>query len=233
MGGRRPMTSEQARHAADVLAELSRQGITLSIRGDALRYHAPKGALTGALRAMLVEHKAELLAFLRAQEEARASRASAVRPKLDRAPQQEHLPAPLSFAQQRLWFLDQLQPGSVTYTIAVAVRFVGTLQVSVLEQSLNEVVRRHESLRTTFAVVAGKPVQVIAPPDSTLLARLVIHNLEAMPAQEREHHVQQLARQEAQQPFDLAQGFLLRAILLRLEEENQVLLLSLHHIIAD
>ncbi len=230
------MKSEQARHAADVIAELALQGITLSIQGDALRCQAPKGTLTTALRAMLREHKAELLAFLRIQKEFGASHAGVVRPKLERATQQECLPAPLSFAQQRLWFLDQLQPGNITSNVAVAIHFVGTLQVSVLEQSLNEVVRRHESLRTTFAVVTGDPVQVISPAcsdGSTLLVPLLIQNLEQVPAQERENHVQQLARQEVQRPFDLTQGPLLRSTLLRLEEKDSVLLLTLHHIITD
>jgi len=225
------MTPEKMRHAADILALLAGQRITLSVQGDALRCHAPKGTLTPALRAMLQEHKAELLDFLRAQKAA-----SMVRPQLVRTTGQESLPAPLSFAQQRLWFLDQLQPGSTTYNITLAVRLVGTLHVSVLEQSLNEVVRRHESLRTTFAVAEGQPVQVIAtlsPAGSAPLGGLAIHSLEAVPVQERERHVQQLVSQEAERPFNLVQGPLMRATLFLLNQAEYVLQLTIHHIIAD
>ena len=231
------MRSEQARHAVDMLTELSQRGISLSLQGELLRCHAPKGAITAELRAMLLEHKTELVDFLRTQK------ASGMpRPKLVRAPQQERGVAPLSFAQQRLWFLDQLQPGSSLYNIAVAVRLVGALQTSVLEQCLHEVVHRHESLRTTFTLVDGKPVQVIAPArrtdaltghDHASPLPLLLHNLEGLPDQEQEKHVQQWICQEAQRPFDLTQGPLFRASLLLLGQESYVLELTMHHIIAD
>lgn len=141
-----------------------------------------------------------------------------------------HEPAPLSFAQQRLWFLDQLTPGSSAYNIHQAVRLVGPLHIVVLEKSLNEITRRHAALRTTFMVVEDQPVQLISPTSDTLLP--VVH-LEKLPADQQTAVVQQLATREAQNPFDLARGPLMRVVLLRLNEEDHVLLLTMHHIISD
>jgi amino acid adenylation domain-containing protein/non-ribosomal peptide synthase protein (TIGR01720 family) len=137
---------------------------------------------------------------------------------------------PLSFAQQRLWFLDQLEPGSPTYNMPAAVRLSGALDTAALESSLNAIVGRHEVLRTTFTTVEGQPSQLIAP---ILAIRLSIVNLEGMPAAERELEAQRLAADEARLPFDLAHGPLLRATLLRLDVEEHVLLLTMHHIISD
>jgi amino acid adenylation domain-containing protein len=137
---------------------------------------------------------------------------------------------PTSFAQQRMWFLDQWVPGSPVYIIPLAVRLAGHLRVAALEHSLNEIVRRHEALRTTFSVMDGQPVQVITP---QLSLSLPVIDLRALPETERETEVRRLATAEAQQPFDLTQGPLLRATLLRLGEHEQVLLLTLHHIVAD
>ena len=137
---------------------------------------------------------------------------------------------PLSFAQQRLWVLDQLQPGNPAYNIPVSYRLIGGLHVSALAQSLNEIVQRHEILRTTFPAVDGQPVQVVSP-YQTVTLRLVA--LQGCPVIMREAEVQRLATEEAQRPFDLGQGPLLRVTLLRVGEEEHVLLLLMHHIISD
>jgi len=137
---------------------------------------------------------------------------------------------PLSFAQQRLWFIDQLAPRNSAYNIPAAIRLEGPLNVIALERSLNEVVRRHEALRTTFTVVDGGPAQVIAP--SLTMAPRVI-DLQALSENAREIEVQRLAAEEACRPFDLAHGPLLRVTLLRLGEERHVGLLTMHHIVSD
>lgn len=137
---------------------------------------------------------------------------------------------PLSFAQQRLWFLGQLEPGSCVYNFPAAVRLKGPLNVVALEQSLNEIVKRHEALRTTFSIVDGRPVQVIAP---LLTLTLPIVDLRELPETEREIEVQRLARSEARRPFDLAEGPLVRATVLRLGENEHVGLLIMHHIVSD
>ncbi|MCI0420449.1 MAG: condensation domain-containing protein [Acidobacteria bacterium] len=137
---------------------------------------------------------------------------------------------PVSFAQQRLWFLDQFQPGSPFYNIPLAVRIKGALRVAALEQSIQEIVRRHESLRTTFAAMEGEPVQVINPAMSITLEKL---NLRELPEPEREAETYARAMAEAQRPFNLAEGPLLRTTLLELGEEDHVLLLTMHHIVSD
>ncbi|HHH41604.1 MAG TPA: amino acid adenylation domain-containing protein, partial [Chloroflexi bacterium] len=137
---------------------------------------------------------------------------------------------PLSFAQQRLWFLDQLAPNSPLYNIPDAVRITGPLDVGVLERSLNEIVRRHEVLRTTFAAVEGRPIQVIAP---ELHLPLPVVDLRSLPKARREAEALRLATEEAQRPFDLARGPLIRALLLRLDEEEHIALLTVHHTVSD
>ncbi|MFQ5610898.1 MAG: amino acid adenylation domain-containing protein [Anaerolineae bacterium] len=137
---------------------------------------------------------------------------------------------PLSFAQRRLWFLDQMEPGSPAYNIPAAVRLTGPLDRSLLEQSLTELVRRHEALRTTFQAVEGRPRQVIAPPGPLDLRTV---DLRGSPGAGREAHLRRLVAEEAGQPFDLARGPLLRATLFQLDEEEHALLLTMHHIVSD
>src|SRR6185503_10730683 len=140
---------------------------------------------------------------------------------------------PLSFAQQRLWFLDQLAPGSAAYNLSGRLRLEGQLDASSLEASLNEIVRRHEALRTIFSTHDGEPVQIIL---SELLLPLPLIDLSHLPTSERETAIRQLCEEEASQPFDLSTGPLVRARLLRLSKlpgEEHVLLLSMHHIISD
>ncbi|HEY0734368.1 MAG TPA: amino acid adenylation domain-containing protein, partial [Herpetosiphonaceae bacterium] len=142
---------------------------------------------------------------------------------------------PLSFAQQRLWFLDQLEPNNPFYNVPAAVRLAGALDVGALQQSLNALVRRHETLRTTFAVRAAEqgvqePAQVIAP---QLRIDLPVVDLQALAVDEREAEVERITIEESRQPFDLRRGPLIRARLLRLAPGEHVLLLTLHHIISD
>ncbi|WP_218081854.1 condensation domain-containing protein [Anthocerotibacter panamensis] len=139
-------------------------------------------------------------------------------------------PVPLSYAQQRLWFLDQLEPGTAVYNIAGGMRVKGFLDLKALEHSLNEIVRRHESLRTTFISVEGRPLQIIAPYEPFSVC---VVDLRALPEAEREAQVQQLTAEEARRPFDLAVGPLLRLQLLSLASDEYTLLLSMHHIISD
>jgi amino acid adenylation domain-containing protein len=136
----------------------------------------------------------------------------------------------LSFAQQRLWFMDQWAPGRAFYNISEAMRLTGPLNVEALSDALNEIVRRHESLRTKFVAVDGQAVQVIAP---SLKLPLGLCDLQTLPAAAREDEVLALARQEAQRPFDLSQWPLLRVMLLRIGEKEHVVLFTMHHIISD
>jgi amino acid adenylation domain-containing protein len=137
---------------------------------------------------------------------------------------------PLSFAQQRLWFLHQLDPGSAAYNSPVAVRLAGPLDLRALEQSLTEVVRRHEVLRTRFEAVRGLPRQVIVAAGRV---RLNLADLSGLPDERRDLEIRRLAAQEAELPFDLARGPLLRAGLLRSSDAEHVCLLTLHHIVFD
>jgi amino acid adenylation domain-containing protein len=142
----------------------------------------------------------------------------------------ERLVFPMSFAQQRLWFLDQLEPGKSVYNVHEAIRLSGKLDVSALEQSINEIVRRHESLRTTFAELDDNPMQIVAP---SLHVPLSISDLRELAHEEREKTAFRLASDAAGQPFNLARGPLIRALLIRLQENDQVLLVITHHIISE
>ncbi len=137
---------------------------------------------------------------------------------------------PLSFTQQRLWFLDQLEPGSPFYNLPTAVRLSGQLNVAALEASLNEIVRRHENLRTSFPAVDGQPAQVVAP---SLVLPLPVVSLLELPGSKREAEAQRVATEQTQLSFDLARGPLIRATLLQLDAEEHLLLIITHHIVSD
>ncbi len=137
---------------------------------------------------------------------------------------------PLSFAQHRLWFLDQLEPNSPFYNIPTALRFKGNLNVSALEKAFEEIIKRHESLRTTFDSSDGKPFQVIAPSIDTPLERI---DLTEKPENDREKMLKDLAFEEAQQPFDLQNGPLFRVKLVQMQTDEFAILFTMHHIISD
>ncbi|HEU5227255.1 MAG TPA: amino acid adenylation domain-containing protein, partial [Ktedonobacteraceae bacterium] len=137
---------------------------------------------------------------------------------------------PLSFAQQRLWFLQQWEPDSPLYTIATAIHLQGKLHLVALQQSLNEIIRRHEILRTRFAVAEEQAVQIIAP---TLTLPLAVEQAEKVRLPERATLMQRLAAEEAEQPFELQQGPLLRVRCIQIAQEEHLLLITMHHSISD
>jgi amino acid adenylation domain-containing protein len=149
-------------------------------------------------------------------------------PAMTRVSREQALP--LSFTQQRLWILDQIEPNNPLYNIPRPIRITGPLNSDALQNSLNQIVSRHESLRTTFHTVDRQPVQVIAE-----FVNLTVEtaDLSLIPEAEREAEARRLAAQEAVRPFNLTQAPLLRAKLLRLEAEDHVLLLTMHHIVSD
>jgi amino acid adenylation domain-containing protein len=137
---------------------------------------------------------------------------------------------PLSFAQQGLWFINQLTPDTPTYNIPIVISLKGRVNLTILQDSLNEIIRRHEVLRTSFTVVDGQPVQVI---NQVVPFTLAVEDLRVLPESERTQTAQRLASELAQQPFDLSVQSLLRAKILQLSDKNFHLIVTLHHIIAD
>ncbi|MBW4681349.1 MAG: amino acid adenylation domain-containing protein [Microcoleus vaginatus WJT46-NPBG5] len=144
--------------------------------------------------------------------------------------QEEVFVFPASFAQQRLWFLHRLVPGNPFYNVGCALRLTGTLDFVALQQTFNEIVRRHETLRTTFIAIEGQPMQAIAP---CLNVSIAITSLLHLPATERETAAQRRVNAEFERPFNLKVGPLMRVTLLQMDAAEYLLLLNLHHIVAD
>ncbi|HEX7241462.1 MAG TPA: amino acid adenylation domain-containing protein, partial [Longimicrobiaceae bacterium] len=172
--------------------------------------------------------EAPTLAGLAARIEALRSAGISPAPPMERVSREA--PLPVSFAQQRLWVVDRLEPDSPVYNMPYALRLRGALDTGALRASLDALVRRHETLRTTFAEHDGGPVQVIHPPAPVSLEEWDLRDL---PRAEREAEAERLASEEALLPFDLARGPLLRCTLLRLDGEEHVLCFTLHHIVTD
>ncbi|MEH1944165.1 MAG: amino acid adenylation domain-containing protein [Nostoc sp.] len=198
--------------------------IQVSIDGKKFRCNAPEGILTAELRAEIQERKAEIIEFL---ETSNRTNNYSFRPIV---PISRSGNLPLSFAQQRLWFLDQLIPNNPFYNIPLALHLTGSLNKAALEQTFNEIVRRHEALRTTVGIQSGQPVQVINP---MLTITLPVIDLRQLPQAEREIQARRLTTQEAQRPFNLSTDSLLQVKLLWLDETQYILLLTMHHIVSD
>ena len=145
-------------------------------------------------------------------------------------PADRSVPIPASLAQQRLWLTEQIDPGNPAYNIPCVVRMVGDLNAPALEAALNEVVRRHEALRTTLVADGGTPWQVIAPPFTTPLTRF---DLRDHPDSVRESEAHRLVREDASRPFDLERGPLIRSTLIRLADEEHLAVVMMHHVVSD
>ena len=208
--------------AITLLTHLRELGARLWVEDGQLRLSAPKGVLTPEMRTLLAEYKADLLNLLHTAQSASVS------PPIQRVPRDQ--PLPLSFAQQRLWFLHQLDPMSAAYHIPAAVELLGSLHVATLERALNTIIGRHEVLRTTFAVVDGQPAQIIAPQLSVTLSAV---DLRRLPEDQQRAEVQRLIQEKSRVPFDLEHGPLIRPLLLQVEDRRHVLVLTMHHVIAD
>jgi hypothetical protein len=206
------------------LAELTERGVKLWSEGDTLRFRAPKGVITPELRDLLLLHKAKLISLLS------QSNTSTNDTELTIVPVSEQREIPLSFPQEQLWFLSQLDPNNVSYNELFALRFVGVLNIVALEQSLNKIVARHAALRTNFAAVNGQPVQVIA---ESLILTVPVIDLSNLPASDREIEVQRLAAEQAQKPFNLVSDPLIQATVLKLTDTEHIFLLRTHHIVWD
>jgi amino acid adenylation domain-containing protein/non-ribosomal peptide synthase protein (TIGR01720 family) len=168
------------------------------------------------------------IAALSPEKRALFERLRASQVRIGKRQSQDH--SPLSFAQERLWFLHQLDPNNPAYNIAILWRFEGQFNIPLLQHCFNQIVERHESLRTTFREDSGQPIQVIV---SRQLLVLPIVDLRTLPQQSRLVEVERLAKQTASYPFDLAEVPLLRTVVLQLSDTETILLLTLHHIVAD
>ncbi|MEH1780418.1 MAG: amino acid adenylation domain-containing protein [Nostoc sp.] len=208
----------------EFLDRLSDLNIKLEADGDRLRCHAPTGILTPTVLKEITRQKAEILLFLQQAKQVKAAHQLPIQ----RVPQDGEIP--LSFAQQRLWFLHHISPDSRFYDMLQILRLEGSLNIVALEQSLGELVRRHEILRTTFPAVDGRPVQVISPPTDSILP---VCDLQDLSAQEKTAQVRQIAESIASKTFDLAAEPLVQFTLLQLSDQEYVLLLKMHHIIYD
>nr|MDQ3802458.1 condensation domain-containing protein [Acidobacteriota bacterium] len=206
----------------ELLSNLRGLNVKLWVEGERLRYSAPQGALSPDLLKQLAGHKAAIIDFLR------SANAASAPPTV--GPVSRAQPLPLSYAQLRLWILNRLNPDSPAYHLPVALRLEGALDVEALRRSINEIVQRHEALRTVFTETDGRPLQTILP---GLELNIPLIDLRHLPGAEREAELQRLAAENSQQPFDLARGPLLRALVVTLGEAEHALCVTLHHIVSD
>jgi amino acid adenylation domain-containing protein len=208
----------------EFLSYLNSLDIKLWLEGEKLRYQAPKGVMTPEIKEEIAAKKPEILDFLK------AAKIPTNTVELEIIPVSRDQNLPLSFAQQRLWFLQQLSPDSHSYNLLDALWLEGNLNLLALEQSLSELIRRHEILRTTFPMVEGQPIQCIAPPSPVSLP---LEDLQGLSKNEQTEHLQEIAIAFSLKPFNLAKESLVQFKLLKLGSQEYVLLLKMHHIIYD
>lgn len=211
------------REVIDLLQRLWALGVSLTADGDSLKCAAPPGVLTPELRAELAQRKPEILAFLRSSRKA-AREESDAPTRVDRSSR-----LPLSYAQQRLWFLCQLDPASPVYNIPIAVELIGNLDVQALERAIRDIIHRHESLRTCFQQDNGVPSVVIRQDVPWSLERVDARSVAA----EGPAELNRFASTLTQEAMDITRAPLLRAHLLTLGPESYLLLLTVHHIVFD
>ncbi|NCQ68545.1 MAG: amino acid adenylation domain-containing protein [Microcystis aeruginosa W13-15] len=205
---------------AEFLSYLNSLEIKLWLEEEKLKYQAPQGAMTPEIKQEIGTRKPEILAFLRSAITPSKTFESVISP----VARTEDLP--LSFAQQRMWFLYQMDQQNSAYNEALTIRLTGRLNIDILEQTINAIIQRHESLRTTFPMVEGNPIQKIAP---SLKIKLLVINLKDI----SQDQIDKQIIEELQKPFDLTQAPLLRCTLFDLGYENYILVNVFHHIIID
>ncbi len=205
---------------AEFLSYLNSLDIKLWLEEEKLKYQAPQGAMTPEIKQEIGTRKPEILTFLRSATTPSKPLESVINP----VARTEDLP--LSFAQQRMWFLYQMDRQNPAYNEALTIRLTGRLNIDILEQTINAIIQRHESLRTSFPMVEGKPIQKIAP---SLKIKLLVVNLKDIPQEQIDKQI----IEELQKPFDLTQSPLLRCTLFDLGYENYILVNVFHHIIID
>jgi Condensation domain/TubC N-terminal docking domain len=187
--------------------------------------NAPEGVLTPRIKEQIAERKTEIINFLQQVNLNLNSTFESIEPVAKTG-----LEIPLSFAQERLWFLNQLEGSSATYNGYVALHITGDIDLNSFRRALSEIVRRHQVLRTSFQTVNGTPIQIV---DTEATINIQIVDLQQLVASEAESSLQQYLQQEAATPFDLEIAPLIRCSLLQLSNIKHVLVVTIHHIVSD
>jgi hypothetical protein len=198
--------------------------VRLVVDGQRLRVNAPEGTLNEKLRQRIAEHKAQILELLHRSTATRSNAET----QIPRAPCDA--PVSLSLAQERLWFIEQLEAGTPVFNLSRAVKIFGPLNVAALESSVIEILHRHEALRTKIYDDNGRAVQRTEP---FRPLQLTVTDLSKLSAKDQQGESKRLLSQAARRPFDLGRGRLLRAKLVRLSGAEHILIMCTHHIVAD
>jgi amino acid adenylation domain-containing protein len=208
----------------EFLADITARNVRVWVEKGNLRCRAAKGVLTPQIQQELARRKAEIVELLAERPVALA----AAGPQLRAVPRDGAVP--LSFAQERLWFLYQLEPESTAYNIVAAIDFQEPLDQNAVNRTITEIVRRHETLRTTFASPDGQPVPIIAAAEAMTVP---VRDLRSLPAAARREEFDRVKAAEVREPFDLARGPLMRVTVLQSGEREWELLVAQHHIVTD
>jgi amino acid adenylation domain-containing protein len=216
----------------ELLSELRQLGVQLSTDGKKLKCKAPNDALTPRLKSALADRKAEIITFLHEGDQSVGSTVAQI-PTADRTQD-----LPLSFSQQRLWFLDQIEPNSSSYNIPEAMQLTGDLNIPILHQAIEAIVAQHEVIRTNYRTMPqgggfandGNPFQVINPPSAVAVE---IIDLQLVPPTEQQTQIQTYLHQASRKPFNLATDLMLRCCLVQLAPNQHIFLVTMHHIASD
>ena len=206
-----------------ILKRLNDAGIQLAVDGDVLEIKAPKGVLTDELRALLVDNKAEIIDTLKLATVTSA----AITPLAKRVDTDEY---PLSPAQERLWLITRLEADSAAYTVPFALRILGPLDIAVLQRAINQVIQRHETLRSKFSTVGGLPVQTI---NNNFEFKLDVESITGSSRSVVDSLTLKSVRDAFLLPINIYHDPLIQGRLLCLEEQEYVLLITMHHIVSD
>jgi len=207
----------------NLISHLNSLGVKIRYEDDQLRIIAPKGALNPDLRAEISQHKAAIIALLNVEDIPKNVDSKSIRT----SPLDKDLP--LSFAQQRLWFLDQYETNLTAYNLLRAFRIIGPLDENILKLSLTEIIRRHETLRTTFVTHDDKPVQII---NSKPILPITKIDLQHLSENEKEEEARRITEADAETPFDLTKS-VLRCFLIKMSTHGHILVITTHHIASD